>query len=521
MSGKPNILFVMADQLAASFLPAYGHPLVKAPNIDRLAEAGTIFEQAYTASPLCAPARMTMMAGRLANRIGAYDNAADFPSDVPTFAHLLRRAGYRTALAGKMHFCGADQLHGFEERLTSDIYPADYGWTANWDNSEERPTWYHDMSSVAHAGPVVRSNQLDFDEEVGFAARRFIYDAARDGDERPFCLVVSFTHPHDPYAILPAYWNLYREDEIDLPATPTRDPVEQDPHSRRCLGVYQADIHPPSEMEIRRARRAYYGAISYVDDQLGELLAALKDCGLERDTAVVFTADHGDMLGERGLWYKMTFFDHSARVPLIVSFPGQIRPRREARCVSLLDLMPTLAGLTGADETRQIDWEIEARSLIPHLSGGTGHDEAIGEYMGEGAIAPMVMIRRGSTKFVHCPADPDQLYDLAEDPQERNNLAGMPEQATRLSAFRAEVARRWDLEQIHEQVLSSQRRRRAIYRAQSEGARRPWDFQPYRDASTTYMRNHRDLGDLERRSRIDAGEAGVGREEKEPVRQHG
>ena len=214
MSKRPNILFVMCDQMAPGFLPIHGHPVVKAPHIEALAERGVVFESAYCASPLCAPSRFAMMAGRRPSGIGAWDNAADFAADVPTFAHYLRDAGYRTALSGKMHFCGPDQLHGFEERLTTDIYPADYGWTPDWERPEERPSWYHNMLSVIQAGPCLRSNQLDFDEETVYAARRFLFDTARGTDERPFCLVVSMTHPHDPYAILPEYWERYREEDI-------------------------------------------------------------------------------------------------------------------------------------------------------------------------------------------------------------------------------------------------------------------------------------------------------------------
>ncbi|MEX2409713.1 MAG: sulfatase-like hydrolase/transferase, partial [Rhodovibrionaceae bacterium] len=194
---SPNILFLMADQLAARCLPQHGHPVVQAPHITALAERGVVFDSAYCNTPLCAPARFTMMTGCLPQRIEAYDNASDLPAEVPSFAHYLRAAGYRTALSGKMHFCGPDQLHGFEERLTTDIYPADYGWTADWEHPERRPTWYHNMLSVTQAGPVLRSNQIDFDEETFYQAQRFLYDAARGGDERPFALVASFTHPHD------------------------------------------------------------------------------------------------------------------------------------------------------------------------------------------------------------------------------------------------------------------------------------------------------------------------------------
>ena len=143
----------MADQLAPSALPFGGTPVTRAPAISELAESGVVFDAAYTASPLCAPARASLLTGLLPSRTGVYDNAAEFRAEIPTFAHHLRSAGYRTVLAGKMHFCGPDQLHGFEERLTTDIYPADFGWTPDWDHPEIRPSWYHDMSSVTQAGP--------------------------------------------------------------------------------------------------------------------------------------------------------------------------------------------------------------------------------------------------------------------------------------------------------------------------------------------------------------------------------
>src|SRR5438477_12015147 len=211
MTKRPNILFVMADQMAPAFLPMHGHPVVKTPHLSALAERGTVFDSAYCPSPLCAPSRFSMMAGRRPAGIGAYDNAAEFAADVPTFAHYLRQAGYRTALSGKMHFCGPDQLHGFEERLTTEIYPADFGWTPDWTRFEERPGWYHSMDSVIKAGPCTRTNQIDFDDEVVFVARQKLFDIARDKDRRPFCLVVSMTHPHDPYVIPESYWNRYRD----------------------------------------------------------------------------------------------------------------------------------------------------------------------------------------------------------------------------------------------------------------------------------------------------------------------
>ncbi|GGX44077.1 choline-sulfatase [Saccharospirillum salsuginis] len=497
---RPNILFIMADQMAASVLPIYGGQVVKSPHLNALADGGVVFDSAYCNSPLCAPSRFVLMTGRLPSVIGAYDNAAELRADTPTFAHYLRNLGYHTALSGKMHFCGPDQLHGFEHRLTSDIYPADFGWSVNWDDPAERPTWYHDMSSVVQAGPAVRTNQLDYDDEVVFHAQRYLHDRARSEDGRPFCLTVSMTHPHDPYAIPEEYWNRYQDDEIDLPSLDWEE-VEQDPHSTRLRSVYQADVTHLTEAQVRNARRAYYGAISYVDDQIGRLRDTLKATGLDKNTIIVFSGDHGDMLGERGLWYKMSWFEGSARVPLIVHAPDRFRPHRVSRSVSTMDLLPTFLDLVDGPSDDRYATKIEGCSLLLHLRGDGGHDEVIGEYMGEGARAPIVMIRRGDYKFIHAPGDPDQLFNLAEDPTERSNLARDPAHADRLAQFRQEIAEGWDLDAIHQSVLNSQRSRRLVASALSKGEVTSWDHQPMVDASRQYMRNTLDLGDLERRAR--------------------
>ena len=507
----PNLLVFMADQMAAALLPIYGHELVRAPHMQALAEAGVVFDSAYCASPLCSPSRAAFMAGLLPSRTRVYDNAAEFSADIPTFAHHLRLRGYRTILAGKMHFCGPDQLHGFEERLTTDIYPADYGWTPDWDHPEARPSWYHNMSSVAEAGVCVRSNQLDFDDEVAFLAERAIFDIARGRDERPFLLVASFTHPHDPFAAPRRYWDLYRHQDVAAPGPPVA-PDQLDPHSRRLRHVCAMDAEPVTEDQALNARHAYYGAVSYIDDQLGRLMDALRASGLAEDTIVALSSDHGEMLGERGLWYKMSFFEGSARVPLVVASPGRFAPRRVSASVSLLDCLPTFVDLAGGDAG---GLATDGRSLGPHLARRAGHDEAVGEYLAEGALAPIVMIRRGALKFIHSPADPDQLYDLERDPLERDDLAASPARAREVADFRAEVARRWDLPRLDAEVRASQRRRRLVDSALRKGAVRAWDFQPFRDASKQYVRTHADLDHIEATARfLRSARGGSGAQEK-------
>lgn len=496
----PNILFIMADQMAAPLLPLHdpASPILM-PHLQALAAQGVVFDSAYCNSPLCAPSRFSLVSGQLPSRIGAFDNAADFPADVPTYAHYLRRLGYRTALSGKMHFCGPDQLHGYEERLTSDIYPADYGWAVNWDEPDVRPSWYHNMASVLQAGPCVRSNQLDFDEEVMFRARQYLYDHVRHTPAQPFCLTVSMTHPHDPYTIPEEFWGLYQDADIRLPRVELAQ-AQQDVHSQRLLKVIDLwDKTLPAEA-VRRARRAYFGACSYIDANIGKLVRTLTECGLADNTIIVFSGDHGDMLGERGLWYKMHWFEMASRVPLVVYAPQAFAARRVAASVSTIDLLPTLVELAGG--LIEPGLALDGRSLVPHLKGSLGHDEVIGEYMAEGSTTPLLMIRRGPYKFIYSSQDPAMLFNLASDPDELDNLARHPAHQSLVKGFLDEVARRWDLPALHQRVLASQRQRRFVAGALGRGRRTGWDHQPLVDAGQQYMRNHMDLDDLERRARF-------------------
>jgi choline-sulfatase len=484
---QPNILYIMADQLAAPLLKMYNpESQILTPNLDALAARSVQFDSAYCPSPLCAPSRMSMITGLLPMKIGAFDNAAPISSDIPTYAHYLRLQGYHTVLAGKMHFIG-DQLHGYESRLTSDIYPGDYGWAVNWDQPNTRLEWYHNASSILQAGVCVRSNQLDYDEEVMYRSTQFLYDHVREGPgARPFCLTVSLTHPHDPYTIEEKYWDLYEGVDIDLPKV--KIPKEElDPHSKRLMQVCDLWDNDFTDDQIKRARRAYYGAVSYVDDCIGRLLDVLKKCKLDEDTIIVFSGDHGDMLGERGLWYKMSYFESSVRVPLLVSHPAQFTPRRVTSNVSTLDILPTMCDLVGTKPASFLP--MDGVSLLPHLQDAPegGHDEVFAEYTGEGTVRPMMMIRRGKWKYVTCPADGAQLYDLQADPLEvadlvRSGAVVADEKTKRVfDDFEAEARAKWDFDAITAQVLHSQRQRRLVWSALTKGKFQSWDFDPVDD----------------------------------------
>ena len=490
---KPNIVVVMADQLAPHFIGAYGHKVAKTPHMDGLAARGMRFDAAYCNSPLCAPSRFAFMSGQLVSRIAAYDNASEFRASVPTFAHYLKALGYRTCLSGKMHFVGPDQMHGFQDRVTTDIYPADFAWTPDWEAHEERiDKWYHNMQTVKESGMAVATFQTDYDDEVEFAARRWLIDRGRDhaaGDNSPFCLVASFIHPHDPYVAKPEFWDLYSDDEIDIPGSLSL--LEHDPFSRRVMDGIEASMVLLTDEEIRRARRAYLANVSYFDSKVGAIVKTLEDTGQIENTLIIVTADHGDMLGERGLWYKMTFFEQSARVPLIFAGPGVAKGDVPHAC-SLVDLLPTFLEAAGGT-TDMLGEPIDGRSLMPLARGEDAPDDiAIGEYCAEMTPWPVFMIRRGSLKYVHCEVDPPQLYDLSKDPAERVNLADDPAYADASASFAREVTEKWDSEGLRADVLRTQKSRRTLHAAMEAGASEPWDYNPPRDASQEYVRNHMD-----------------------------
>nr|WP_280922901.1 choline-sulfatase [Rubellimicrobium aerolatum] len=496
------MLVLMVDQLTGTLWRDGPTGWLHAPNLRKLAERSARFSQAYTGSPLCAPARASVMSGQLPSRTRVYDNAAEFTSSVPTFAHHLRRAGYQTALSGKMHFVGPDQLHGLEQRLTTDIYPADFGWTPDYRKPGERiDWWYHNLGSVSGAGVAEITNQYEYDDEVAHFACQKLYDLSRGHDARPWCLTVSFTHPHDPYVARRRYWDLY-EDCAHLEPEVAPIPYEDmDPHSRRILDSCDwrgSEITP--EM-VRRARRGYFANISYVDDKIGEILAVLE--ATRQEAAVVFLSDHGDMLGERGLWFKMNFFEGSAAVPLMICAPG-LAPGRVETPVSTIDLCPTLCDLAGVSMAEVAPWT-DGVSLVP-VAGGAERGPVPMEYAAEASEAPMVCLRDGRWKYVRCEIDPEMLFDLQSDPKELRNLADDPAHADTLARLRALAGARWDLPRFDAEVRESQARRWVVYESLRNGSYFPWDFQPLRSASERYMRNHMDLNVLEENQRFPRGE---------------
>jgi arylsulfatase A-like enzyme len=371
-------------------------------------------------------------------------------------------------------------------------------------------------------------------------------------DKRPFCLTVSFTHPHDPYAITEDLWDLYKDVEIPLPKVFINQ-QDQDEHSKRILKQIDLWGRTLDEDSVRRARRAYFGACTYVDvstrlyhthlavsnntsqNQIGELLKTLEQCRLLDNTIIVFSGDHGDMLGERGLWYKMyiiinlklvprvptdrcdrSWYEGSARVPMIINYPKLFSPRRVPESVSTMDLPRTFLDLVGGQLPRFL--KLDGQSLYPALLGKPVKGEVFGEYMGETTETPIMMIKRGHMKYVVSLAEPpaediyipsadvtlwEQFYDLKEDPLELHDLmhSANPKHQALISVFREEARLKWDFVKIHQDVLKAQRDRRFCYRALKKGEYEAWDYEPKENAANKYIRSTMHLDELERFAR--------------------
>ena len=462
----PNFLLIQADQLAANALSAYGNQTVKDPHIRRLADNGIVFDNCYCNLPMCAPSRASMHSGRMPFSIGMYDNACEFHADIPTFCHYLRSIGYRTELSGKMHFVGPDQFHGYERRHTTEIYPANFAWTVDWSKGREyRPTNLT-VSTVIESGPAVRTLQMDYDDEVAFHGVQALYDFARKTDDRPFLLTVSFTNPHSPFVIGEPYWNRYDHDEIESPAVAPLAENEMDHLSRNLHYCQARHLFTLTDDHRRMARHGYYGMISYIDDKVGKLMDVLATTGLAENTIVIFTADHGEMMGERGMWFKQHFFEWAARVPFVVSAPGRFTPSRVAPNISLVDVMPTLLDLASDGRFDDYAAPCDGNSLASSVSGdsSTLPDTAVSEFAADGSTGPSRMVRKGPWKMMWLEGEDTLLFNLDDDPLELNDRSTDPEVADVAADLERILFRGWDPEALRIRIRASQERRLAIHR---------------------------------------------------------
>lgn len=483
---EPNILFIMGDQLNHRFLPWAENSIVRAPHLASLAKRGTVFKNAYCNYPICAPSRYSMLTGFLPHSISAWDNAAELSSAIPTIGHALTQRGYETILCGKMHFVGPDQKHGFTERLVTDIYPADFAWVPNWDEGPRNAPTGISMRAVIEAGHCQRSLQLDYDDEVEYFASQKLFDLRRQATQDPFFLCVSFTHPHSPFTAPKEFWDLYDPSEIDMPRVGEIPFDELDTHSKWLYYSHGRDQIKIKNEHIRDARHAYYGMVSYLDSKVGRLINLLDSLAFDRDILIIFCSDHGEMMGERGMWFKQTFFEDSVRVPLFIGGSAWKGAKGHSeRLCSLIDLVPTLLEITNS-EKYWVD-DLPGKSLLAKATEES--TSVISEYSDMGVCAPCRMLRKGRYKYWITHGHASQLYDLTQDPQELNNLAGIEKYHSIEETLFNEIYQDWDPKRIHKEILTSQKRRRLIQASRKLAKDSDnWSFEVQRNDQFRYVR---------------------------------
>ena len=478
---RPNLLYILSDQHAPSVVGCYGNPVVETPNLDHLAAHGVVFEHVYCPSPICVPSRMAFLTGRHPCEIKVWKNDHILDSAKPTLAHAMGAAGYRPVLIGRMHARGPDQLHGYVERLVGDHSPNHPGGTPV-DHGMLAGTQEPLRVSLEKSGHGQSAYQVH-DEDVTAAAVEYLN---RVGVERragrrpePFCLSVGFMLPHQPFVARREDYDRYLG-RVGLPAHP--EPYTNGLHPFFRWWRSQCGIESVSDEEVLRARTAYYGLVHRLDVMVGQLLTALVENALDHDTIVCYLSDHGEQLGEHGLWWKHTFYENSVTVPAILSWPGMLpQGVRCPRVASSLDLNTTLLAALGAPPLPRS----RGRSLLPVVRGESSawEDVAASEYC---ALPGRFhrMIRRGSWKLNYYHGQEPQLFDLNEDPNELLDRAQDPGCREIRAALVDEALREWDPREIAEEIDAIDRDV-AVHRAWAQRAAPPdhyrWPLRPEMD----------------------------------------
>ena len=458
---RPNILVLMSDQHSKRQLGCYGDPLVRTPNLDRLAYEGMQFDNAYCPSPVCVPSRMSFMTGRTPTSNRVWTNQAVLNSGIPTWAHTLTNAGYETALIGRMHFVGPDQRHGFEKRPLGEymaVYPG-----APWEGEPVFKAIPTDATSqhrvsVEMAGVGVTSYNA-FDDMVTDSLVSYLSEKASGDGDQPFAVAAGFMMPHCPFFAPEELFDYYY-DRVEVPQ-PTVEELERQPGPIKDMKALRGIDDPPTEHQIRVARAAYYGMCEMLDNSVGQILDKLDETGLTDDTLVIYTTDHGEAAGEHGMWWKSSYYEESVGVPLIARLPGFVPANtRNSRICNTLDLGPTFTQAACADELPGID----GRSLWTELQGRSDEtrvDETFSELHGMtgvpggGTDPPSRMVRNGPWKLSKYRGEsPPVLYNLEDDPGELNDLGSDPDYAEVCSYLLDRLYDAWDPDYVYEQSTS-------------------------------------------------------------------
>lgn len=440
MNRRPHLLMICSDQHAPQVTGTYGDQIVATPNLDRLAAEGCRFDACYCNTPLCAPSRMSFMTGRYAHRCEVMGNQDVLDSRIPTFAHMAVRGGYHTVLAGRMHFNGPDQRHGFLQRLVGEPWHyALYNGRPSGGPAEMSP-----LGNCSRPDPLTKVGAggnpfVDYDHAVTDAAIGWLEQYVAAGDEAPpFLMTVGWLLPHCPYIAPPEVYDRYagkvRAPRLSPDEVAALHPFHQ--HYRDKV----IRIQDMPEKNFDAAATAYYAMVDLLDQNVGRLIDALKRLGLWDNTIIIYFSDHGEMLGRHGRWHKEAFYEEAARVPMIVRDPTRKLRSTLAEPRSLVDLLPTICDLVGVAPPPGID----GTSFLPVINGAAEPDpdqviksETYTWWPQEIAgLSSSRMVRRGPWKLSYYGAfDSYELFNLADDPEERTNLADAPEHRQTLQSL--------------------------------------------------------------------------------------
>lgn len=451
---RPNLLVIMSDQHNVRMMGCAGDRFVRTPHLDALAAGGVVFSSAYCPYPLCVPSRVGFMTGQYPGDVDVWDNSSALSPDVPTFAHALGGAGYEAVLCGRMHFQGEDQFHGFERRLYGDCgaFLAKDIWGQGDNRTNGQTRYAVEVSGHGRAGFEA------FDRIVTDKAAEFLQ--SRSGD-RPWCLVVGYILPHNPLICSKELFDYYM-DVLPEPAPPEEWLANLHPAARKWRERRGADQLTPEQN--KRGLAAYCGLITTLDANVGKLVEAAREAEGGERTAILYCSDHGDQAWEHGMWWKSNFYEGSARVPLIASWPGRFAAGVEIRSVvNLIDVAPTLLDLAGAEPLP----DISGRSLAPFLCEGKPPagwpDETFGEFIGAHGDQPSAMLRSGPWKLIYYSEfNSCQLFNLEEDPGEMHDRTGEPACRVVRDALLARLKGRWSAERMLEGAAKKSRALRVV-----------------------------------------------------------
>jgi choline-sulfatase len=421
MSGR-NVLFIMSDEHSRRVAGCYGNETVRTPNMDQLAKDGTLFEQAYCNCPICVPSRASFATGRYVHEIGHWDNAFPYHGEPPSFGHALARHGHRCDSIGKLHYRGSEDPNGFDNEILP-LHVLNGQGDLQGMLRQPPPKRPSTKQLAGDAGPG-ESTYIRYDRDIRDAACSWLEEAAANPPDRPWVLFVSFVCPHFPLMAPKEFFDLYPLDQVPLPQLRGEGEFPDHPVLKKLREIQDYEDHFKDEDHVRIAIAAYYGMVSFLDDNVGRILKALDGAGLEDDTLVVYTSDHGDNLGARTFWGKSNMYDESAGVPLIMRGPGVTAGKRVKTPVSLVDAYPTICETAGIPGDKPENEKARpGRSLLEIADGAEPDRTVFSEYHAVASITGIFMVRFERFKYVHYEGHRPQLFDLEADPYETRDLA--------------------------------------------------------------------------------------------------